>query len=187
MYNYTVMRQVPPRIVKFDYTAMTSELDRKRQVPLMSARLASRTPNDRRLMDRVQLPSPCTTTSTTVARTTTSPTTREQLLPLRTRSAPNARFEGITPRRRPWTECMCCMRCTLCLHRVRNCRVHVSPRCHATILWEPGIRDHPTFYRMSRSRHFSFCTGISMSYRNRYVAVASFSDSLPWHPFLPPR
>ena len=36
---------------------------------------------------------------------------------------------------------------------------------------------------MTCSRHFSFCTGISMSYRNRYVVVASFSDSLPWHPF----
>ena len=31
--------------------------------------------------------------------------------------------------------------------------------------------------------HASFCTSISVSYRNRYVAVASFSDMLPWHHF----
>ena len=36
---------------------------------------------------------------------------------------------------------------------------------------------------MTRSRHTTFCTGISVSYRNRYVVVASFSDLLPWHPF----
>ena len=45
----------------------------------------------------------CTTTSTTIARMTTSPMKREQLLPLQTVSAPNTRFEGITPRRRPRT------------------------------------------------------------------------------------
>ncbi|XBI70274.1 hypothetical protein VPH35_064796 [Triticum aestivum] len=63
-----------------------------------------------------------------------------------------------------------------------TCFLHV-PHCHAIVLWEPGCRDHPTFYRMSRSRHFSFCTGISMSYRNRNVAVAPFPLSLSWHPF----
>ena len=33
--------------------------------------------------------------------------------PLRTRTVPFARSEGITSRRRLWTECMCCMRCMI--------------------------------------------------------------------------
>ena len=56
--------------------------------------------------------------------------------------------------------------------------------CHAADPWEPGNRDHPTILCMFRtSAHSVFCTGISMSYQNRYVAVASFSDMLPWHHF----
>ena len=115
--------------------------------------------------------------------------------PLRTRSARNARFEGITPRRCSWTECM-----------LYEMPVFAScpfvTRFHATIPWEPGRRDHPTIFCMFRtSAHLLFCTGISMSYRIigmlpwhhfRYrcrgtifviVAVAPFSLSLPWHPF----
>ena len=57
--------------------------------------------------------------------------------PLRTRSARNARFEGITPRRCPWTECM-----------LYEMPVFAScpfvTRFHATIPWEPGSREHPT-------------------------------------------
>ena len=166
------------------------------------------THDPRHLRKRVPLPSPCTTTpkfhykmyhyrrrrpssvqlpSPWIRQdpcTTTTPTTREQLLPLRARSAPNARVEGITPRRRPWTECMCCMRCS-CLHRVRERSLHV-PRFHTLTRGNPVVGSTPPSC-LTRSRHASFCTGISMGYRSRYVAVASFSDSLPWHPFLPPR
>ena len=54
--------------------------------------------------------------------------------------------------------------------------------CHAIDPWGPGSRDHPTILHDSLTLT-SFCIGISMSYRNRYVAVASFSDMLPWHHF----
>ena len=89
--------------------------------------------------------------------------------PLRTRSARNARFEGITPRRCSWTECM-----------LYEMPVFAScpfvTRFHATIPWEPGKRDHPTIFCMFRtSAHLLFCTGISMSYR--------ITDMLPWHHF----
>ena len=57
---------------------------------------------------------------------------------------------------------------------------------HADEPWEPGSREHPTIWHDSLTLT-SFCTGISVSYRNRYVVVASFSDSSPWHPFFPPR
>ena len=64
-----------PVFVKFDYTAMTSELDRKRQVPHRQDHTDARTTTGpERLLHgypkfcfkRVQLPSPCTTTSTTI-------------------------------------------------------------------------------------------------------------------------
>ena len=46
--------------------------------------------------------------------------------------------------------------------------------------WEPGNGITPS----SRlTRFVIFRTGLSTSYRNRYVAVASFSDMLPWHHF----
>ena len=48
--------------------------------------------------------------------------------------------------------------------------------------WEPGNREHPTILHDSLTLT-SFCTGISVSYRNRYVVMASFSDMLPWHHF----
>ena len=64
----TRIRQVPRRSKtsdspsshddKCDPSDAPSSSTQKRQVPLMSARPASRTPNDRRLVDRVQLPSP---------------------------------------------------------------------------------------------------------------------------------
>ncbi|XBI28701.1 hypothetical protein VPH35_052862 [Triticum aestivum] len=54
--------------------------------------------------------------------------------------------------------------------------------CHAAVPWEPGNREHPTILHDSLTLT-SFCTGISVSYRNRYVVVASFSDMLSWHHF----
>ena len=60
--------------------------------------------------------------------------------------------------------------------------LQVPPRFQATIPWEPGSREHPTILHDSLTLT-SFCTGISVSYRNRYVVVASFSDMLPWHHF----
>ena len=89
--------------------------------------------------------------------------------PLRTRSARNERFEGITPRRCSWTECM-----------LYEMPVFAScpfvTRFHATIPWEPGRRDHPTIFCMFRtSAHLLFRTGISMSYR--------INGMLPWHHF----
>ena len=66
------------------------------------------------------------------------------------------------------------------MHRLH--RVRIVTRFHAAVPWEPGSRDHPTILHDSLTLT-SFCTGISVSYRNRYVAVASFSDMLPWHDF----
>jgi len=125
MYNYPVMRQVPPRIVKFDYMEPTSTSTMTldvyemcittagvifvksdydvhdyircgfRQVPLRICQVrlhdasststidpwaSSSSPKHEPLLstrtstNRVQLLSPCTTTSTTVARTSTSAT-----------------------------------------------------------------------------------------------------------------
>ena len=120
----------------------------------------------------------CTTTVAKIASTSTVAV--NNYFPRRTRSARNARFEGITPRRRPWTECMCCMRCIVCSV------IKSSLRCPSFAV--PPSRGNPEVgitppSCMTRSRHASFCTGISVSYRNRYVAVASFSDMLPWHHF----
>ena len=76
---------------------------------------------------------------------------------------------------------VCCMRCS-CLHRVQERSFHIPrlPCRRPAGTRNSGAPHHPC---MTRFRHFSFCTGISMSYRNRYLAVASFSDLLPWHPF----
>ncbi|XBI48164.1 hypothetical protein VPH35_111970 [Triticum aestivum] len=74
------------------------------------------------------------------------------------------------------------MRCTICLHRDRI--VLAMPLfCHATVPWEPGSREHPTILHDSLTSHFSFASVSPSSYRDRYVAVAPFSDMLPWHHF----
>ena len=92
--------------------------------------------------------------------------------PLRTRSARNARFEGITPRRRPWTECMCCMRCTLCLHRVR------VVTCSVLLVAMPSIHGNPVTgiapLALARSRHPSFAL---------VSPCATETDMLSWHHF----
>ena len=142
MYNYTVMRQVPPRIVKFDYMEPTSTSTMTldvyemcittagvifvksdydvhdyircgfRQVPLRICQVRLHDASSTSTVDPVgvkflservpQLPLRCVRLLPT--------TTRGRLPPLRpvndyflyeTRSAPNARFKGITPRRRP--------------------------------------------------------------------------------------
>ena len=104
-------------------------------------------------------------------------TTRERLLPLRTDPLRNACFEGITPRRPSENDCMCCMRCTLCLHHV--CSVS---RFHAIDSWDTRYPGAP-YHLLHASAHFSFASVSQSSYRDRNVAVAPFPLSLPWHPF----
>ena len=106
--------------------------------------------------------------------------------PLRTRSARNARFEGITPRRRPWTECMCCMRCTLCLHRARLLHARSSSFAMPMNRGNPVTGITPPSLACSAHPHASFCTGISMSYRDRNVAVAPFLFRRRGTLFVPP-
>ena len=53
---------------------------------------------------------------------------------------------------------------TLDITSILACQLLHSIACHALVA-------------------FSFAPGSQSSYRNRYVAMASFSDSLPWHPF----
>ena len=119
MYNYTVMRQVPPRIVKSDYTEPPSTTtivvyiygrqDRNNKYPdnmcnsivdPVDVKFLTVTPilygvcTTTKREPLLPLPSPCATTRRP---------SRECLLPLhRTDSIcpENARFEGITPRRR---------------------------------------------------------------------------------------
>ena len=99
--------------------------------------------------------------------------------PLRTRSARNARFEGITPRRRSWTECM--LYEMPVLHRVRLSLVSM-PLSRGNP--EAGIT--PPSLACSAHPHASFCTGISMSYRDRNVAVAPFLFRRRGTLFVPP-
>ena len=73
------------------------------------------------------------------------------------------------------------------LLRVRVVRCTKPLFCLAAIMWKPGIREHPIFLHDTLAP-ISFCIGIPVSFRNRYVVVASFLDSLSWHPFsFPPR
>ena len=83
----------------------------------------------------------------------------------------------------PVDKCMCCMRCTL-VCSVPELSLHVPPRSPCCRL--VGTRNPeslPISCVFHTSAHFSFASVSQSSYRNRYVAVASFSDSLPWHPF----
>ena len=97
----------------------------------------------------------------------------------------NTSFKGITAENdRPWTNaCVVWVACVCTVPDLFVACCHSFP-CHR-LVGHPVTGITPPSC-MARSRHASFCTGISMSYRNRYVAVASFSDSLPWHPFLAP-
>src|SRR3954462_10626105 len=54
--------------------------------------------------------------------------------------------------------------------------------CLANDMWELGIREPPTIL-LNSLPSLPFAPVSQSSYRNRYVAVASFSDSLPWHHF----
>ena len=65
-----------------------------------------------------------------------------------------------------------------------NCRCTLPLFCLITIVdtWStqyPGVPHH----LLHASAHFSFASVSQSSYRNRNVAVAPFSLSLPWHPF----
>ena len=97
-----------------------------------------------------------------------------------TRSAPNARFEGITNETITLDRMLCCMRCSR-LHHIRERSLH-APRfpCHRHV----GTRlpGSPTI----------FCTFRKSTLLHRYLselsdhrngAVAPFSLSLTWHPF----
>ena len=56
--------------------------------------------------------------------------------------------------------------------------------CHAADMWDTQyLGSLPISCVFHTSTHFSFASVSQSSYQNRYVAVASFSDSLPWHPF----
>ena len=98
----------------------------------------------------------------------------------------NARFEGITPRRRSWTECMCCMRCTLCLHRARLLHARSSSFAMPMNRGNPVTGITPPSLACSSHPHASFCAGISMSCRNRDVAVAPFLFRRRGTIFIPP-
>ena len=109
----------------------------------------------------------------------------KRLLPLPSNPirSEKARFEGIAPRRRPWTECMCCMRCTLCLDRVRivPCTFAVS---HATDMWDtryPGSL--PVTLARFAHPHLFLCTSISIELPEPGCCRGTISVSPPWHPF----
>ena len=118
---------------------------------------------------------------------------RERLLPLRTRSAPNARFKGITPKRPPWTEC------TLYEMPVfapcPNCSLHVRRKpCHHYVghpesgITPPSLHDTLTSARLLLHRYLRelpqpiCCRGIIFG----YVAVAPFLFRRRGTFFLPP-
>ena len=86
-------------------------------------------------------------------------------------------LQRYNPRRPPWTECMCCMRCTVCT--VSELSLVSMPLTHGN----PVVGSTPPSLACCSHPHAFVCTGISVSYRNRYVAVAPFSDMLPWHHF----
>ena len=96
--------------------------------------------------------------------------------PLRTRSARNARFEGITPRRCPWTECM-----------LYEMPVFAScpfvTRFHATIPWEPGNRDHPTISSMFRTSARLLLHRYLHELPGPECCRGTIFVSPPWHPF----
>ena len=96
--------------------------------------------------------------------------------PLRTRSARNARFEGITPRRCPWTECM-----------LYEMPVFAScpfvTRFHATIPWEPGRRDHPTIFCMFRTSARLLLHRYLHELPGPECCRGTIFVSPPWHPF----
>ena len=73
------------------------------------------------------------------------------------------------------------MKCS-CLHHARIVVCTLFLVCHAIISWEPGNRDQsPSLLLVPHT--CSFPSASQSSYRNRNVAVAPFSLSLPWHPF----
>ena len=63
-----------------------------------------------------------------------------------------------------------------------TCFLHV-PVAMPSTRGNPVVESTPPSLACSTHPHTSFSTGIFMSYRNQYVAVAPFSLSPPWHPF----
>ena len=72
----------------------------------------------------------------------------------------STRIKGITSRRPSWTNVACCMSCTLCLHRARVVTCSVLLLCRQFV-GNPVTGITPPSCT-TRSRHTSFCTGISI-------------------------
>ena len=118
---------------------------------------------------------------------TTSTTSRECLLPLHCTEHPprKARFKVITPRRRSWNECMCCMRCTVCTVSELSLARSLFP-CHRHV-GHPVIGITPPSFCMTHSfAHFSLAsvgTDMLSWHHFRICCRGTIFVSPPWHLF----
>ena len=103
------------------------------------------------------------------ARTTTSATSTTTSNP-----SENDGSEGITPWMTRVHACLCCMKCFPCVLRARFVRLSCSSVASSPTRGNPVTGSPHLSSRLTRSRHLSFCTGLSTSYRNRDVALHHF-------------
>ena len=151
----------------YDYMMTRQDLE-----PLPSREQLLPLPSPREQL--LPLPSLCTTTSHDDSRTTTSTTNafRPECMPRR-----------YNPETTPVNEC-CVLYKIFGFAPCSNCRCTLPLFCLVTVIdsWDtryPGVPHH----LLHASTYLSFASVSQSSYRNRNVAVAPFSLSLPWHPF----